>query len=417
MDEPDLTVHYFTYQEDNREAHPASQELLDRAEALVSSLRAETKWRSPKRHDHAVFHMTGIGWRFSEQLPPTPPSTSKANVTSLKEWSESAAPDEDDAWSLDHLEEFDHSALHGLFDAARPSSLASRSDLQASIDSLSTPIERAHDDYEKHIFTRSRHADDPEVRVLPPTKRPRLEERSLRSIIPMPHFYGSPMTPNYRWPSFERADAFKTTVTPVPPHSSETVEERLKDVFCRLAWIIPVRGHPPWQTATPAWIVYTPAAESCQAYGFSRQSSHESRSPPSIAWTADALRQFWDLLKGLRDAGNLGPLSIAFHSPSSSAATDPASLRSCVGSHKRETESEISSQSRFSPAPTGVQEPPRTTLSEYAHFKVYHDGRYSKALRNILHSWAYQMDGRKIRLLKGAILALVDDRGKGLLLC
>jgi hypothetical protein len=58
------------------------------------------------------------------------------------------------------------------------------------------------------------------------------------------------------------------------------------------------------------------------------------------------------------------------------------------------------------------------------HVKLYHHAPNAMYLRNALHVWAYQADApieggekpEKIRLLKGARLALVDERSKGILI-
>lgn len=63
----------------------------------------------------------------------------------------------------------------------------------------------------------------------------------------------------------------------------------------------------------------------------------------------------------------------------------------------------------------------RTTLLSLDHFKVYHDATNAMQIRNVLDAWSFKPDSdapaAKIRVLKGAILALVDERSKGVLTC
>lgn len=67
----------------------------------------------------------------------------------------------------------------------------------------------------------------------------------------------------------------------------------------------------------------------------------------------------------------------------------------------------------------------RMPLALIDHIKIYHDTRFTMAIRNILDAWRFDaVEGttatgepniKKIRILKGARLVLLDERSKGVL--
>jgi hypothetical protein len=67
----------------------------------------------------------------------------------------------------------------------------------------------------------------------------------------------------------------------------------------------------------------------------------------------------------------------------------------------------------------------RVPLTSVDHFKVYHHAENAMYVRNVLDAWGFPapLDGdgamgkmRKIRLLKGAKLVLVDEKSNGVLI-
>lgn len=137
-------------------------------------------------------------------------------------------------------------------------------------------------------------------------------------------------------------------------------------------------------------------------------------------WTTDALKQFWDVLKSLREAGHLGALSLSFYTIPSATTVGSMEQHSYVGSHQQTIPSRNSSPVTLADHPTSSATelgPPRSPLRAVDHFKIYHDAPYTKVVRSALHGWSYRNGDQKIRLLKGAKLVLVDERSKGLLIC
>ncbi|KAI9056447.1 hypothetical protein FKP32DRAFT_1462290 [Trametes sanguinea] len=247
-------------------------------------------------------------------------------------------------------------------------------------------------------------------------KHPRVEDSSLFRWLPQPHFRPSPTMLRTPWPTCNHEDGIKTSAIPIPPHTEVTVEEHLSDVFARVAWIVPVRGCPGWHAATPALVIAGHAApESPRPAGTLPGAEVEKRGRTSVTWTERSLLEFWSFVQGLRDAGNLGPLSLAFngiHSSSVAPSVNPSP--SCEPSNCLCASADMTVRSS-SNGRRGRES--GDMLQQYDYIKIYHDARYTHALRNLLQAWHYKVDGTKHKPLKDAKLVLVDDRGKGLLVC
>jgi len=114
-----------------------------------------------------------------------------------------------------------------------------------------------------------------------------------------------------------------------------------------------------------------------------------------ITWTHESLVAFWSFLLALRDAKNLGALSISFN------ASDTDSVEKEVRCHDNDRYNVYGS-------------PFIVILQDY--IKVYHDARFAMVIRNVLDAWGYlPSEGKTIRVLKGVRLILVNDRSGGIL--
>ncbi|KAL7284647.1 hypothetical protein ACG7TL_001944 [Trametes sanguinea] len=309
MDGLNLTVHYLLSPEDSCETVPG--ELFDKAVDLVSSIRDVIQWRNPKAIDMSIFRRScGSGWQLTKRAPRLAISCQSAAL-SAKEWSEHPHEDVDEKWSLEDLEDFDHDILNRYLLAE-----------EALHSNLSGPTESS----EEMLPTTSAEDEAPQMTSIlgkrensyvgdsPSAKHPRLERRSLFRVLPQPHFRPSPTTLRKPWLSLVQVDGFKAPFTPIPPHTADTVEEYLSDIFARVAWIIPVRGCLGWHTATPAFVIVgDPTSESPRSEDLSFEGEDGKRGCSSIKWTEQSLLEFWDFLQGLRDAGNFGALALAFN--------------------------------------------------------------------------------------------------------
>ena len=151
--------------------------------------------------------------------------------------------------------------------------------------------------------------------------------------------------------------------------------------------------------------------------------------PSVIFWTKGAVQALWQFLLQVREAQRFGPIGLSFHY----AAATKAEIKVAAPTTNNATTAITTLKSqRRSGAPT---------ILDLDHIKVYHDARYAVHLRNVFHAWSYQydedssgaghetptatMDGiehrtvvkRKVRMLKGVRLALLDERSKVILIC
>ncbi|KAF8902599.1 hypothetical protein CPB84DRAFT_1746599 [Gymnopilus junonius] len=217
----------------------------------------------------------------------------------------------------------------------------------------------------------------------PEPKTRKLNYSSLYHVIPQPHIHPSPYTasdsPPKVKPFKKNEPIFIAPYTMLPT----------SDV--RLGWLIPIRGTFSWDHCTNAELL---------------DSSSDLRCPPGsgslncVSWTEDSLLKFWDFLLSLRKIGSLGSLGVSFHLARSK---DPPPASS-VSTSRGAAETSLYSS--------------RLNFCDY--IKVYHDAPKALYVRYALDIWQYQRSSeggqlQKIRLLKGARLALLDEASQGIL--
>ncbi|KAI0092970.1 hypothetical protein BDY19DRAFT_883104 [Irpex rosettiformis] len=275
----------------------------------------------------------------------------------------------------------------------------------------------------------------------PPHKRRRLERRPLYSLIPEPHLYTVPiplMSTEFSPPTLpEEQQNSKTYTTlntleilPSSCYTNQTLDTLFKDPYSRSAWVIPVRGIPPFSHCTAASILDTDVdADNSTSQpntallpsGPLSNDAHQD-SPGSITWTPDALRSFWNFLIAVREAGNTGPIALSFHCtnpyiPSASSTTGRAF------GQNRSTVPGSNGKSSTGKRSTSELKSKSASLRDLDYFKVYVDAPYVSKMRDVLHVWRYeyllptQLGGEvtRTRLLRGAKFVLVDERNKGVL--
>lgn len=171
-----------------------------------------------------------------------------------------------------------------------------------------------------------------------------------------------------------------------------------------MAWLIPIRGTLPWENSTS---------------GVFLDASHIIPTPSSpvvddqVSWTQGSIIKFWDFLLRLREVGKLGPLGISFNCSSQTRVSPATTILTDHQIHPDLTFLKV--------APDALSYPQeaRCNLSMVDYIKVYHDARCRLHVRNALDAWSYEVrdtDGcdKKIRLLKGARLVLVDTGSRGI---
>ncbi|KAK2460833.1 hypothetical protein APHAL10511_007303 [Amanita phalloides] len=224
---------------------------------------------------------------------------------------------------------------------------------------------------------------------VPARKKMKLFFGSLHGIIVQPHFYPSTSDMTTRGQAVQTPPYKKRPPVAIPPYTNVvTLQLHLVSIHARTAWIIPVRGILPWSACTRA-VVLDDNEEDIGKEG------------SWIQWTKTALVEFWAFLVNVRATGKMGRIGVSFHL---------ASVR------ERELSADTVNE-QYSNSTHGINELQvwSQPLSCADYVKVYHEASNAMCLRNILDAWAYECLGRKIRVLKGSKLTLVDECCRGLL--
>ncbi|KAH7883056.1 hypothetical protein F5I97DRAFT_1930647 [Phlebopus sp. FC_14] len=214
----------------------------------------------------------------------------RSDLESLQEWNEPFSELVDDYFRLQDLGEFestDFQILLNLLSHAKPESPS-------------------------HVEKRLSDADLP---VGYSTKRPRLVTASIADLIPQPHFIAGPAG-NFDFVDSNKITPFrKAQPSPVPPYDTNSITQLLNSGFRRGAWLVPVRGSPPWDGATTALIL--DSGRNISGASSSSPSEHTgSLSSCRITWTRKSLLSFWKFLVSIQQAKKLGPMSLSFHAAS-----------------------------------------------------------------------------------------------------
>ncbi|KAG8731716.1 hypothetical protein FRC12_019610 [Ceratobasidium sp. 428] len=125
---------------------------------------------------------------------------------------------------------------------------------------------------------------------------------SLHNIILQPHFLPSLPCPS---PSLTEGMLAALEVAKVHAWFDEQGKPKpapsegfTREPWKRAAWIIPVRGRPPW--------------EGCSSAAISSRPIVKAKKKRTILWTPGALRSLWTQLDGFRESKRVGSLSISF---------------------------------------------------------------------------------------------------------
>lgn len=256
-----------------------------------------------------------------------------------------------------------------------------------------------------------------------PTKIPQLDTRHLVRLVPQvrfvhtvlcqpiidasqPHLHPSPFLPSTvspRIPPFARGK-----LIPIPPYTLPFPDP---PAYARHAWIIPIRGNPPWDNCTSATLLES-----------SEKIPVPSGPGTGIVWTHSSVAALWEFLLVLRQNCSVGSLGVSFQAARSQPA-NPSDEISGAHSYSDMGFAQVVPGLDGSMSPThGASLPPqpieapRPPLAAIDHIKVYHDATFSMHLRNALHVWGFdpkQGNDKPIRIFKGAKLVLVNEKSRG----
>lgn len=164
----------------------------------------------------------------------------------------------------------------------------------------------------------------------------------------------------------------RPTISPFPMN---VWSSHINDSFGYSAWIIPLRGQPPFNDTTPALLV-----EEGETY--TRRSVHGRR----LLWTIPMIVDLLSYLARLREQRTYGTMGLAL---------EHALLQRSASTHL--------SGSRVYPH----------SLQDVDHIKLYHTNRMSPFLRQELHLWKWvsyaSNTNQATQILRGVRLALVDE--------
>ncbi|KAF8270012.1 hypothetical protein EI94DRAFT_1723629 [Lactarius quietus] len=236
----------------------------------------------------------------------------------------------------------------------------------------------------------------------------------LDELIPLPHYIPAPLDARTTLP--RSSPDIHPTFVPIPPQTTTSVEGLLSSIYARVAWLIPVRGAPPWNDVSRASVALGKLSRLDPGY----------LSASDIVWTHSTLRQFWTFLCSCSETLDsvTGPLSLSFYTTprlasmrSQQGTTSPAAP-SC---HLVNNESEMTPPDPDPLMPIVNTSKPELTDMDYV--KVYCDAPRAMSVRSTLAQWTYEGDRcvedarnvEGIRLLEFAKLVLVNETGEGVL--
>jgi hypothetical protein len=193
-----------------------------------------------------------------------------------------------------------------------------------------------------------------------------------------------------------------------------------QDPYSRCAWIIPVRGAPPFPDCTTASVLDDDTRiDSSSPHlgniflpsGPTSKVAHQD-SPGSITWTGDALRSLWKFLVSVREAEKLGAVGLSFHCANPCSTTRYPDIPSGRTNGEQTT---IAAGEQAQSVSLG--------LNTVDYIKVHVDAPYATGMRDVLHAWHYECllpirlggEVTRLRLLRGARLVLLDERNRALL--
>ncbi|KAH9936710.1 hypothetical protein B0H21DRAFT_61472 [Amylocystis lapponica] len=417
-----LIVHNWTHQR----SITSSQDLLEIGRGLVDAAKRAEGWYQPHDNfDYSIFERRGREFVFSPAAPVCSQGSVQDGSTRepvLKEWNTSAeSTDELDVFTLECLDDFQSTDISHII--RRSHNVASGGHERQQDDGV---IIVGAADSSSLLGSRKREVEETHS-AEPARKRPRLENCPLHQIIPYPHYHASLIPTSASLVDMGTA-AFYSKASPIPisPYTTDTVRDYLDDPYARAAWVIPLRGGPPWEDCTPASIL----AVSSDALDILPQPPCRTSADAceEITWTPVSLQAFWAFLIELHAARTLGPLALSFHA---TPDTDSSSSWKFLPAHQPESISDL--PCTFDAYANSVVRSRRDcpALRCIDHIKIYHDVTYTVHVRNVVHAWAYKVSGapsgdglaepeiqtQKIRLFKGARLLLVDARSRPILTC
>ncbi|KIJ24280.1 hypothetical protein M422DRAFT_56458 [Sphaerobolus stellatus SS14] len=397
---PDITVHHFATGSNSF----SSEELLDVAKQIVDdAVLNEEKWVSvcvPRMgSDWGKTQGRCVEWRKSAPVIRGKGKGKARASQELLDWNAPLDEGVEELIDMSKLPDFERTDFNDVIRACQVSPTKRKLGLlpSASLDSPDTsPARQFANDVDMNRMERA-------------SKRPRtltqalVAKVSISELIPFPHYYPPP----------DHGLRPPLGIKNIPPHRIHKYfprPERLKVDFARAGWIIPLRGGPRIDGTSTAEIYSQLLSDDIHAY------RSEDGRPRHIYWTTIAVTQFWNFLLKQKEMNTFGPISVAYR-------CDEVKLTS-----KLKQVASVNGKGRPDKTPKDANK--SSTQSFWEYIKIYHEVKYAMRLRSLLDSFRWEEVGVhqqnntggteqnkwRYRVLKDAILVLVDEKGEPLLL-
>jgi hypothetical protein len=215
---------------------------------------------------------------------------------------------------------------------------------------------------------------------------------------------------------------------PIAPQTPATIEALLSSVYARVAWLIPVRGLPPWDGVSRACVAL--GHPPLRSPGSTDNRASTSSETSDIVWAHSSLGQFWMFLKSCLETPGptaTGPLSLSFHAaPLSEQIGSQAGIISSAAFESAYPSLPANRETEMAPSDLALLPPiviaSKSRLADIDYVKVYCDAPRAMWVRRMLSQWEYKEDdgraedpGDCVRILEFAKLVLVDERGEGVM--
>ncbi|KAF8516055.1 hypothetical protein JB92DRAFT_2912213 [Gautieria morchelliformis] len=398
----DITAHHF-----NVDSSPPSSTLLLEAARKLVDAASSSKWsfiRPPIARLSPTGTHASACFEWGREPPLIDRNTGDTD-SELRDWD---APFDDDmeVININSLPDFEEMDFGDVFvqPGSRPMKCIPGS-------APSTHGRRGEVDVNSNTQPRKRLRSQSKTLSTPP------ETISISKLIPFPHYYESPdpARPPPRGidsiPAFHVARSLSPSVSLTAP-------------FARTAWLVPLRGVPPFDGASSAKL---------NSMHTDVEQPPDPVSPRTIQWTPAAVTQFWTFLLRQRSMNNFGPISLGYMFSSPSVQKNQSKNLNARwdnrSDHKRGKgkNKQIQNKKLIQTDSADSNETAQVMVWEY--IKIYHDAQYAMKLRSLLDSFRWEDDigwekgriisdalPRQYRVLKATRLVLVDETGEAILL-
>ncbi|KAI0299408.1 hypothetical protein B0F90DRAFT_1728484 [Multifurca ochricompacta] len=377
-----ITVHAFTHVDRHQvvsrsylDTDDDEAVLFSQGRATVHAVCEATGWQTPRTSvSQECFLKNAFTYLFP---PPLISNVTTLGSTPMKEWN--TRPSGSETFSIAELHPFENTLV-----------FFPRTGLSVGIPAV----------LEDH----NRHGSICPSQPLSKCMKVEVDMGPLDELIHLPHYIPAPfMSSQHALPRALLDTHYP--LTPIPPQTTSSINALFSSTYSRVAWLIPVRGVPPWDGVSRASIAFGHLPVPWPVY----------LSSGDITWTHDSLRQFWFFLiscsKSCSETHSsvTGPLSLSFHTTQAVLARSQRGIASPTASGYIPANRETGmTPPDPSPAPSAASAS-GTRLKDIDYIKWAYEGKGNELSEDS------RTRRKGFRVLEFAKLALVNERGEGIL--